>query len=83
MNAKKYGLDPIAPPAICLALTVALTASSGGRKRDLGAHEYPGENIPQRQVYLNSEGNPYVCRYNATFVSMNCCGSTDSMVWDL
>ena len=67
-DAKKYGLDPIFPPSICLALvhTVIKTVPGGINGRDVDViKQYP---------YTDERGQPYRCLCNETYVAHACCG---------
>ncbi|MCJ1277055.1 hypothetical protein MMC21_004864 [Puttea exsequens] len=66
-EAQTLGLDPVLPPAVCLALAIATFKS----------------NLPKRGGYINvdSNGEPRRCRCNATFTDNACCGSKTGMVW--
>ncbi len=71
-DAQALGLDPVAPPSICLALKMVtfgfLTVSLTGRDE-----KAPG--------YVDRQGVPYQCRCNSTYIGNKCCGSKDGMVW--
>ena len=64
-DSRTLGLDPISPKTICLALALVISGISG---RD----------IPQ---YLDERGTPYQCACNSTYISSDCCGSSNGMVW--
>lgn len=65
-DARTLGLDPVAPVSVCLVLALAITGLSG---RDGG------------RGYLDERGEAYQCRCNATYVSNECCGAKDGIVW--
>ena len=74
-DARALGLDPVAPPSICLALNkVAFGLVSGLVGRD-------GDGIEKLGRYVDEEGTPYRCRCNATYTGTECCGKRDGMVW--
>ena len=71
-TAKKYGVDPVIPPALCLLMAGLLAASSGGA----------GKRALEKQVGLNGDGQPWRCLCNATYVSSACCLADDGMIWE-
>lgn len=66
-DAKTLGLDPVAPVSVCLVLALAITGISG---RDDSSSRY-----------LDGRGEPYQCPCNVTYISNECCGKRDGMVW--
>ena len=70
-DARILGLDPVAPPSVCLSLSRAIFGITPGLSgRDEKAIEYADE-----------YGVPYNCRCNSTYTGNECCGSKDGMVW--
>lgn len=71
-TARKYGLDPTFPPAICLMImSLSVGSSIVGGKRSL----------PQPpQLTLDGEGKPWRCLCNATYVSAGCCTAPDGLL---
>lgn len=61
-DARKLGLDPVAPVAVCLALFMTSVQSKLGGKRDT---------IP---TYVDARGVPHTCRCNETVTGAECCG---------
>ena len=68
-DAQVLGLDPVAPPSICLALDNV----------NFGLHSSLIHRDEPR--YVDEEGVPYQCRCNTTYVGNECCGSRDGLVW--
>lgn len=70
-DARTLGLDVVAPVSVCLVLALAVGGISG---RD------DGDGVVGRR-YLDERGVAYRCPCNGTFVSSECCGRRDGMVW--
>lgn len=72
-DARMLGLDPVAPPSICLALEKGAFGLRSGlvgrRDRGLGVGRYTDAN-----------GIPYQCRCNATYTANECCGKRDGII---
>ena len=83
-DAKKLGLDPVAPIAICLALfTSSLKTGPLGGKRDiLGEGVDTGSFMNMRSVpaYVDGRGVPYTCKCNETFTADACCKPRNGIV---
>lgn len=78
-DAQILGLDPVAPPSICLSLNrvrFGLIGSLSGR--DLEGSEMDLDKAPR---YVDEAGNAYQCRCNSTYIGNECCGVSDGMVW--
>ncbi|KAL8731132.1 MAG: hypothetical protein Q9181_004415 [Wetmoreana brouardii] len=67
-DVRVLGLDPVAPPLVCLALLAAAKTASGLAGRDRG-------------LFLDERGLEYRCACNETFVSESCCDSSDGLVY--
>lgn len=88
-DAKKLGLDPIAPVAVCLALYASsLKTQRLGGKRDLiiegSGRSEDGDQLTSMQsvaAYVDQKGQPHSCRCNETFVADACCESRDGFVY--
>ena len=80
-DAQALGLDPVAPPSICLSLdkvTFGLSTSVSA----LSLVSLVGRNeVALAPRYVDEQGVPYQCRCNTTYVGNECCGSRDGMVW--
>ena len=72
-DAKWLGLDPIMPVSVCLVLMHAAFGKTGGGSLN-GRDTAVG-------LYLDSEGQEWQCRCNATYTHNQCCGSRDGMIW--
>lgn len=70
-DARVLGLDPVAPPSICLSLSLL----AFGGKPSLQGRDGAGAG------HVDQEGVPYQCRCNATYTGSECCGSRDGIVW--
>ena len=73
-DAQTLGLDPVAPPSICLSLASV----------NFGLSTLSTLLIPRGEETLGEVGEqraPYRCRCNATYTGNECCGSRDGMVW--
>ena len=83
-DAKKLGLDPVAPIAICLALFASSlkTSQPGGKREILGEGVEIGSLIGMRSVpaYVDRRGVPYTCKCNETFTADACCRSRNGIV---
>ena len=69
-DARFLGLDPVAPPSICLSLNLLAFGA-----KSLQGRSYWGSEL------VDERGVPYQCRCNATYTGMECCGSRDGIVW--
>ena len=69
-DAHQLGLDPVAPPSICLSLDLMAFGKSFLHGRDERGNDGQAR-----------ERMPYQCRCNATYTGSECCGSRDGMVW--
>ena len=73
-DAQTLGLDPVAPPSICLSLASV----------NFGLSTLSTLLTPRGEETLRDVGEqraPYQCRCNATYTGNECCGSSDGMVW--
>ena len=70
-DARKLGLDPVAPAAVCLALFMTSVQSKLGGKRDMI------DSIPT--TYVDARGVPHTCRCNETFTGAECCGAINGI----
>ena len=64
-DARKLGLDPVAPVSVCLALVGAAVSSLAGR---------------DEIKYLDEIGAEYQCPCNRTYTAPACCGSKDGLI---
>lgn len=74
-DAQVLGLDPVAPPSICLSLGLLAFGFVSRHKSGLQGRDGVGS------IYVDEGGVPYQCRCNATYTGHECCGSRDGMVW--
>ncbi len=83
-DARRLGLDPVAPIAFCLALYKSSLGISqlGGKRNVLGERMEMGYRVNERGVsaYVDKRGVPYTCRCNETFVGDACCRSRNGIV---
>lgn len=64
-DARKLGLDPVAPVSVCLVLVGAAVSSLAGR---------------DEIKYLDETGAEYHCPCNRTYTAPACCGSKDGLI---
>lgn len=64
-DARKLGIDPVAPVSVCLVLAGAAISSLAGR---------------DETKYLDETGAEYQCPCNSTYTAPACCGSKDGLI---
>lgn len=77
-DARTLGLDPISPVTVCLVLALAASGISG---RDVPMVDDGVATSTPALQYLDERGEPYQCPCNSTYISNECCGAKDGMVW--
>ena len=70
-DARQLGLDPVAPPSICLSLDAAVFGMASWL---VGRDVRTSRGLGQR-------GFEYRCRCNATYTGSECCGSRDGIMY--
>ena len=65
-DARKLGLDPVYPAAVCLALFVTSVQSNLG-----------GRSV---QSFVDARGVPHTCRCNETVTGRECCATTNGVL---
>lgn len=71
--ASTFGLDPIAPPALCLVRTAVVAMLSQAVRP---SSRLNGRSTEHRLL----EDIPCVC--NGTYASVGCCDNSDGLVWE-
>ncbi len=67
-DIRKLGLDPVVPPLVCLVLALSTVGTIGGR-------DY------SKTPYVDEREEPYQCPCNSTYLSNECCGKPDGLLY--
>ena len=81
VDAQRLGLDPVFPPAVCLALGLPLSGWHIGRRESNEELENDDSNFLDTSRLRDERGRPYQCLCNATYIANICCGVEDGLVW--
>ena len=81
-TAQKYGLDPVFPSPICLAITALIVGGTYSPLPKAPGTGKRGLSLDHPQVVLNGDGEPWRCLCNSTYTSTACCLVDNGMVWE-
>ena len=77
-TAQRYGLDPVFPSPLCLAITALIVGGKSSRPAIGGR----GLSLRGARIVLNGGGEPWRCLCNYTYTSTACCLVDNGMFWE-
>ncbi|KAK0509598.1 hypothetical protein JMJ35_007992 [Cladonia borealis] len=78
-TAQRYGLDPVFPSPLCLAITALIVGGKKSSQPGLGGR---GLFLGGTRVMLNGDGEAWKCLCNSTYTSTACCLVDNGIVWE-